>query len=88
MHLRGTAEKNWIESLVGDWSDFDHSLSVGYLTEGLSASKIYAGVTLSVVALDSVGVGIKQIIFYETDKAIGNRLKGETNLIVFLPAGT
>ena len=83
LSMHGDQDKNWLEKTVGDWSDFDHSFSVAYQTEDFGNSIIYGSVHVSLAALDSVGVGLKQIVFYETDKDIGNRLKGETTLFAF-----
>ena len=83
LSLHGDKEKSWLEGIVGDWSEFNHSFSVGYLTQNFETSVIYGSIYVFMSAWDSIGVGLKQIAYYDTYHEVGERLKGETTLFAF-----
>ena len=83
LSMHGEKERGWIENLMGDWSHFNHSFSVGYITENFENSITYGSVYAYLSAWESVGTGVKHIIYYNTGLASGQKLRGELTYFLF-----
>ena len=83
LEIEGRKERGWLEKLMGDWSAIDHTYSVGYLTENFKNSVTYASVGGMLTALNSGGIGIRQIVYFNTGLPHGEKLKGELTYFVF-----
>ena len=81
--VHGEKDKSLVERLLGDWTHFNHAISIGYLLDNFDTSILYGSVKVYLTAWDAIGTGVKQIVYYSNGLPKGSNLRGETNFVVY-----
>ena len=81
LNVQGEKDRGLIERVLGDWSHFNHSFSVG--VQGVNPLYLYSGAQVFLQGWDAIGMGVKQIIYYNKGLPAGSNILGETTLFAF-----
>lgn len=83
LKIHGEKDRSLVERILGDWSHFNHSISIGYILDDFDDSILYGSAQVFLSAWDAIGTGVKQVVYYSNGLPKGSNLRGETTFFVF-----